>query len=213
MKASPPAPTLGMTMPDPVHGIDFDAHDFHPVVHIPVNPVVLDLTAGAPVERFQEGEWTIGRYDEKRSIYTSELFSGGRSIHIGLDIGGPVGTPVHAFADGILYAAGYNSAKGDYGHVVVTQHRLDDVDLWALHGHLDAASSERSVVGSEIRRGEILGWFGDQHENGGWPPHLHFQLGIVEPEGHDMPGVIREQDREWALEAHPDPRLVLGPLH
>ncbi|GIT41297.1 MAG: hypothetical protein Ct9H300mP10_03070 [Methanobacteriota archaeon] len=54
---------------------------------------------------------------------------------------------------------------------------------------------------------------GDKHENGGWEPHLHFQLSLVEPETHDLPGVVAPEDREQALLDYPDPRLVLGPLY
>ena len=51
------------------------------------------------------------------------------------------------------------------------------------------------------------------HENGGWEPHLHFQLSYQEPETHDMPGVVAPSDREEALQIYPDPRLVLGTLY
>jgi hypothetical protein len=54
---------------------------------------------------------------------------------------------------------------------------------------------------------------GDKDENGGWDPHLHFQLSLIEPETHDMPGVVSPEDREQALRDYPDPRLVLGPIY
>ena len=54
---------------------------------------------------------------------------------------------------------------------------------------------------------------GNFEENGGWEPHLHFQLSLVEPETHDMPGVVAPEDREHALTIYPDPRNVLGPLY
>ena len=37
---------------------------------------------------------------------------------------------------------------------------------WALHGHLSAASIEGKRVGDTILRGELLGWLGEEHENG-----------------------------------------------
>jgi len=193
--------------------LDLASQSFHEVVHIPVEPVLLDLTGTEPERAEQEAIWTVGRYDEKRIGYTADLFAGGRCIHIGIDIGGPIGTPVMAFADGIIFAAGYNPAPGDYGHVVVTEHHLAGGTIWALHGHLDTASSSTAVTGASFSAGDVLGRFGDRHENGGWPPHLHFQLSLVEPDGHDMPGVVTEADRVSALAIHPDPRLVLGPLY
>jgi len=193
--------------------LDFSGCDFHPVVHIPAKPVILDLTGTAELSSQSDAIWSIGRYDEKRVGYDTELFSDGRCIHVGLDIGGPVGTEVMAFADGKIYAAGYNSAAGDYGHVIVTEHRLNSQKIWALHGHLDARSSENAILDGRIRGGEVLGRFGDESENGGWPPHLHFQLSIQQPEGHDMPGVVLELERQSSLQIYPDPRIVLGPLY
>ena len=54
---------------------------------------------------------------------------------------------------------------------------------------------------------------GSEEVNGGWPPHVHFQLSLKEPETHDMPGVVEQEARESALEIYPDPRLVLGLLY
>ena len=59
----------------------------------------------------------------------------------------------------------------------------------------------------------MICWMGDKDENGGWDPHLHFQLSLIEPETHDMPGVVSPEDREQALRDYPDPRLVLGPIY
>ena len=53
---------------------------------------------------------------------------------------------------------------------------------------------------------------GKKHENGGWEPHVHFQLSLVEPVVPDLPGVVARADREQALIDYPDPRLVLGAL-
>jgi len=54
---------------------------------------------------------------------------------------------------------------------------------------------------------------GKKHENGGWEPHVHFQLSLVEPVVPDLPGVVARADREQALIDYPDPRLVLGALY
>ena len=68
-------------------------------------------------------------------------------------------------------------------------------------------------VGEKISKGDVLAWFGDYDENGGWEPHLHFQLSYREPQTHDLPGVVSEEDREKALKDFPDPRLVMGPIY
>ena len=82
-----------------------------------------------------------------------------------------------------------------------------------LYGHLDAASTADKRAGDIVRRGDVIGWLGAPSENGGWPPHVHFQLSLAEPEGHDMPGVVSDTQHSKALETYPDPRQVLGPLY
>ena len=58
-----------------------------------------------------------------------------------------------------------------------------------------------------------MGTLGDKSENGGWNPHLHFQLSLVAPEVPDIPGVVSENDRKQALQIYPDPQLILGSLY
>ena len=134
-------------------------------------------------------------------------------MHIGIDIGGPIGTPCMAFMDGEISHFGYNPEAGDYGNVIITKHEIGGVTVWALFGHLDSKSIEGKRVGQRITGGEVIAWFGAFEENGGWEPHLHFQLSLIEPETHDMPGVVAPEDRDQALKDYPDPRLVLGPLY
>ncbi len=192
--------------------VRWDSESYHPVVIFPDEPKVLDLSGS---EDYGSGNemWTIGKYDEVRSIYTSDLFSDGRTVHVGLDLGGPVGTPVYAFFGGIVHASGFNSKLGDYGHTIVTKHRIDGQDIWALFGHLDAESTASLRPGDSIISGQLIGRFGTENENGGWPPHVHIQLSLIEPKGHDLPGVVHPDDRKWALSVFPDPRLVLGPIY
>lgn len=184
----------------------------HPVMLQPPSTVVLDLSVPEPW--FPASPWTIGRYDELRpAVYQQALFAGDRTLHVGLDLGGPVGVAVHAFSDGVVVHAGYNPADGDYGNALVTQHAHDGRPLYALWGHLSAASVAHSPPGRTFCAGEVLGWLGDMHENGGWPPHLHLQLCWDRPETHDLPGVVPAAERATALRRYPDPRMVLGPLY
>jgi murein DD-endopeptidase MepM/ murein hydrolase activator NlpD len=192
--------------------VRWENESYHPVVIFPEEPKVLDLT-GSQDYGIEDSIWTIGRYDEVRSIYTTELFSDGRTIHVGLDLGGPIGTPVYSFFNGEIYASGFNPLPGDYGHTIVTQHRIDGHDVWALFGHLDSKSTTVWRAGDKIETGQLIGRFGSKDENGGWPPHVHVQLSLIKPEGHDLPGVVHPKDRDWALSVFPDPRLILGPLY
>lgn len=193
--------------------IDFSRFRFHPVIALPENYDVYDHTKGYDPARLRSA-YGVGRYDEKRpGMYATELFGGVRDIHVGIDLAAPVGEPVRMFYDGEIHKLGYNPAPGDYGYVIVTRHLLDGVELYALFGHLGRRSIEGRREGDRVRAGEVIGWVGPKEENGGWNPHLHFQLSYERPETHDLPGVVSEADRARALETYPDPRLVLGPLY
>jgi murein DD-endopeptidase MepM/ murein hydrolase activator NlpD len=197
---------VGFTM------IKWDSNEYRPVVDIPEEYSVLDLSQGN--WSHPEADFSIGKYDEIRpNMYNTELFGGERNVHMGIDIGGPVGTPCMAFMDGVIAQFGYNPEPGDYGNVIITKHEIGDIPVWALYGHLNAASIEGKSVGNRVEAGEVIAWFGKFEENGGWEPHLHFQLSLIEPETHDMPGVVAPEDRRQALNDYPDPRLVLGPLY
>lgn len=192
--------------------IDWRTEDYHPVVHLPDEYEVRDFTNGdySP----SEYEFDIGRYDELRpGMYSTDLFSDGRFLHVGIDIGAPVGTPCMAFDDGEISNFGYNPDDGDYGYVVITKHIIDGRSVWALYGHLNSKSIENKEIGQKISKGEVICWMGDKHENGGWESHLHFQLSLKEPETHDLPGVVSPDNRDQALQDYPDPRLVLGPIY
>ena len=121
-------------------------------------------------------QFDVGRYDEdRRGMYESSLFAKDnyqRTVHVGIDIGGPVGTAVYAFEDGIIHSAGYNPELGDYGHVMVIEHILTNHNglskVYALYGHLSAKSTQGKRPGEKIKRGQTIGYMGNTAENGGW---------------------------------------------
>ena len=123
--------------------------------------------------------YDVGRYDEdRRGMYTSDLFgsddddsssSSRRTVHVGLDIGAPVNTNVYSFTEGKIHSVGYNSDLGDYGHVIVIAHTLQNGKIvYALYGHLSKKSIVGKFVGQSIKRGQLIGSLGNTAENGGW---------------------------------------------
>jgi 4-aminobutyrate aminotransferase-like enzyme len=83
--------------------------------------------------------------------------------------------------------------------------------FYTLYGHLSEGSLAGLQVGQTIAQGQEIGTIGAAGENGGWTPHLHFQL-ITDLLGLDcdFPGVCRaSQRRIWAAFS-PDPDLILG---
>jgi murein DD-endopeptidase MepM/ murein hydrolase activator NlpD len=194
--------------------IDFSRHRFSPVIHLPANYEVYDFSAGYDPRRERSSDYGVGKYNEvRKNMYTTALFGNERNIHMGIDLAAPVGEPVHSFYDGVIFSFAYNAAAGDYGHTVIVHHRIDGVDLYALYGHLSGASTANKRVGQDVRSGEIIAWVGDEHENGGWNPHLHLQLSYEKPLVCDMPGAVSAANRAKALLTYPDPQLVLGKLY
>ena len=200
---------------------ELEGYNFLPVIKLPPDVSkykVLDLSQGMSTENEESNmvEWTIGRYNEVRNnMYTSNLFSEVRNIHVGIDLGAPIGTPVMSFGKGKVHSFGYNEAALDYGNVVVLEYKFGTLELWALYGHLSGSTiaNERLTVGKTIEAGEVVGWIGAEDENGGWPPHVHFQISVKEPKTHDMPGVVSAEQREQALQDYPHPFHVTGRLY
>ncbi len=194
--------------------IDFARHKFSPVIHLPADYEVYDFTAGYDAHRKRTSDYGVGKYNEvRKNMYTTALFANERNIHMGIDLSAPVGEPIKSFADGVVYMFAYNAAPGDYGHTVIIHHVIDGIDLYALYGHLNAASTANKVVGQKVSAGEVIAWVGDRHENGGWNPHLHLQLSYERPLVCDMPGAVSAANLEQALLTYPDPQLVLGKLY
>ena len=192
--------------------LSWEKNDYHSIVDLPDNYTVLDLSVNPWIP--SKTEFSIGKYDEVRpDMYVTPIFKGIRNIHVGIDINGPIGTPCMAFTDGIISHFGYNPEPGDYGNVIILKHNISGMDIWALYGHLSSESIEGKSVGQKVGKGETIAWFGPENQNGGWEPHLHFQLSLIEPRTHDLPGVVSSEDRIQALRAYPDPRIILGPLY
>ena len=184
------------------------------VILLPEEYWVFDFTRGQDPDFECPFPYQIGRYDEIRpGMYNHEIFGGERDLHVGIDIGAPVGEPIHSFARGVVFSLGVNDEDGSYGPTIIIQYEVDSKPIWALYGHLSMESLEMVHEGMTVEEGQVIATVGDKSVNGGWEPHLHFQLSWERPEGNDMPGVVAREDREWALEKYPDPRIVLGPLY
>lgn len=183
-------------------------------MQLPQDYEVYDFSQGYDPNRVLRTPFGVGKYAEKRqAMYTTELFSGERNIHMGIDLGAPVGTEIFSFYAGEIFRFGYNPAPGDYGYTIITKHVLGGIPLYALFGHLSKKSIAGLFEGKTFNSGDPIAWVGDKHENGGWNPHLHFQLSWIRPETHDLPGAVTQADFAQAKKDFPDPRLVLGPLY
>lgn len=100
--------------------------------------------------------------------YRNAPTRGASRNHKGIDIPGPVGTPIYATADGMIGRAQWVSGYGKYveinhGNAVQTR-----------YGHLSAMNV---APGQRIKKGDILGYMGSTGRSTG--SHLHYEVRIA----------------------------------
>lgn len=137
--------------------------------------------------------------------------------HMGVDIGGPVGAPIFAAADGVVTTVNLIGAHG-YGRHVIIHHNLSELpgafDTLYAHLHEVNVSVGQAVVGGQ-QIGEMGGQPGDDDPIDGASSgsHLHFE--VILPNQPDFDFV-----KTWAgytvdplvfltRLAHGDPQLVV----
>jgi murein DD-endopeptidase MepM/ murein hydrolase activator NlpD len=98
----------------------------------------------------------------------SDPFRGRAAMHPGIDLAGPIGTPVYATADGIVGRSEWNS--GGYGNLVEIDHGQG---IQTRYGHL---SQRIAQPGQRIRRGDLIGLMGSTGRSTG--SHLHYEVRI-----------------------------------
>ncbi len=161
----------------------------------------------------------VGRYGEARLLYSSPVFGTSanptderRTIHLGVDLFVEPGTVLYAPLAGAVHVLANNTAPLDYGPLVILRHAPPGApEFFTLYGHLTADSLAGLHVGRRIERGQPFARVGAPPENGGWPPHVHFQI-IVDllERGADFPGVALASERTVWTSLSPDPNLLLG---
>lgn len=193
---------------------------------------VIDLSAANPaltevknVEQYQKyiddfliknsATVAYGGYNERRSLYDdAELFNDGdsepRNIHLGTDLWAKAGTEVLAALSGTVHSFAFNAGKGNYGPTIILEHKIEGERFFTLYGHLSLEDIGELEIGERFESGAVIGKLGTAFENGGYAPHLHFQL-ILDIGDYfgDYPGVCSESDAEFYVNNCPDPNLML----
>ncbi|MFW8633866.1 aminotransferase class III-fold pyridoxal phosphate-dependent enzyme [Cribrihabitans pelagius] len=168
---------------------------------------------------FGTGLW-LGYYNEPRLIYAEPAFRKGpwkasnrRTVHLAVDGFAPAGTPLYAPLEGTVFAVENRDSHLDYGGVIILRHETPAGDaFYTLYGHLDPECCGRLTPGDRIARDEAFCRLGDATQNGGWAPHVHFQLALsTQGMESDWPGVADPDELElWhALCPNPAPLLNL----
>ncbi|WP_443025281.1 M23 family metallopeptidase [Sphingomonas sp. Leaf17] len=100
----------------------------------------------------------------------SDPFRGTAAMHAGVDIPGPVGTPIYATADGIIAESG---RRGGYGNMVEINHGKG---IATRYGHMSKLLVQPNT---RVKRGQLIGLMGSTGRSTG--SHLHYEVRI---DGH-----------------------------
>lgn len=154
-----------------------------------------------------------GGYLEERNLYKgNHNFIGKeqRNIHLGVDLWCKEGTGVLAVLDGEIHSFKNNANVGDYGPTIILKHTFKGVEFYSLYGHLSFDSLQDLEIGQKIVQGQAIATLGSEKINGGYAPHLHFQLikDLQRNQG-DYPGVCSKEDVNFYTANCPDPNLLL----
>lgn len=121
------------------------------------------------------GDWTAptgGSPGTAYGVKGSHWISG---HHTGVDFEVPVGTDVHAAADGEVVTAG---AGGQYGKQIVIRHSNG---LYSQYAHLSKISVAK---GDKVSEGDVIAMSGNTGNSTG--PHLHFEIRTGPSYGSDI---------------------------
>ncbi|MDB9524910.1 peptidoglycan DD-metalloendopeptidase family protein [Oscillatoria sp. CS-180] len=87
-------------------------------------------------------------------------------MHRGVDIAGPVGTPIYAAGPGVVERSGWNS--GGYGKLIDVRHPDGSMTRYAHNSQLLVSA------GQQVRQGQQIAEMGSTGYSTG--PHLHFEI-------------------------------------
>lgn len=158
-------------------------------------------------------KYAIGGYAENRTLYQNHEHFGigneSRSLHLGLDIWAKAGQMIYAPIKGKVHSFANNNNKGDYGPTIILEHE-GTIPFYSLYGHLSEQSLQNLFIGKTIEAGTAIATLGDITINGGWVPHLHFQV-IYNLQGKigDYAGVCKPSESEFYLNNCPNPSPLI----
>ncbi len=132
----------------------------------PLAPQLPTLTAKAYLPEVQDYGISAGFIWPTSGVVTSGYGPRWGRIHQGIDIAGPVGTPIVAAASGRVVFSGWND--GGYGYMVDILHPDGTVTRYAHNSALYVRAGE------EVSQGQLIAAMGSTGYSTG--PHLHFEI-------------------------------------
>lgn len=186
---------------------------------VPSNPFDMDQAEAAAIGGDIDAEYWLGYWGEPRLIYTDDAFRDGshksanrRSIHLAIDVFATAGHAIHAPMAGVVEAVENRDAHLDYGGVVILAHETPEgAPFYTLYGHLDPVVVEELSVGQSVAKDQVFCRLGTAAQNGGWAPHVHFQLALsVDGMAQNWPGVADPDQMDLWGALCPNPAAMLN---
>ncbi|WP_174187066.1 M23 family metallopeptidase [Nocardia barduliensis] len=149
----------------------------------PDSPQVLNVSSPAHLDQFNDMLQKGQKYAEDlaaqesaklrplfHKFFAAGTFTSGFGArwgvqHLGIDIAGPIGTPIYAVADGTVIEAGPASGFGMWVRL------LHDDGTVTIYGHIDTATVSQ---GQRVMAGDQIATIGNRGFSTG--PHCHFEV-------------------------------------
>ncbi len=150
-------------------------------------PVKLTIPSRKPVENYRLTS-SFG--------FRSDPFKGRRARHKGIDMAGPVGTPIYATADGIV---GRSQWVRGYGNYIEINHGNE---IQTRYGHMSRLNVKANA---RVKSGDLIGFMGSTGRSTG--SHLHYEVRIA---GEAVNPVPFMQSNDFLLAEKATPGVALG---
>lgn len=168
-QADQPEPAKNPTSPQVMAAAPLGSQNYEPLLPSALGKVVSpELPPLGPVENYlprHPGKFSGYIWPTKGVLTSGYGWRWGR-MHRGIDIAGPIGTPIVAAAPGTVITSGWNS--GGYGYMVEIQHADGSITLYAHNNRLLVRE------GQHVEQGEQIAEMGSTGYSTG--PHSHFEV-------------------------------------
>ncbi|AGH48967.1 MULTISPECIES: M23 family metallopeptidase [Sphingomonadales] len=128
----------------------------------------------------------------------SDPFRGSAAMHAGIDLAGPIGTPVYATADGMVSRAQWASG---YGNLVELNHGKG---IQTRYGHLSKILVQ---PGQAVKRGDLIAKMGSTGRSTG--SHLHYEVRLDGRAVNPIP-FLQSTDYLLAVQTRANKQVALG---